>query len=92
MQLQNKAAHRVKEEKRRQEKKIKKKIDALRHALKHLDPAINVEDSWDTVRPRIENLSEYQAIEAEQHRIEAYEKFIKRLKVVDKNHLTLCKC
>ncbi|KAI8144371.1 hypothetical protein BJV82DRAFT_513225 [Fennellomyces sp. T-0311] len=78
--LQNKAAHRVKEEKRRQEKKIKKKIDALRHAMKYLDPAVSVEDSWEAVRPRIENLAEYQAIETDQQRMEAYEKFIKRLK------------
>ncbi|KAI7861177.1 hypothetical protein BDC45DRAFT_429679 [Circinella umbellata] len=82
--LQNKAAQRLKEEKRRQEKKMKKKIDALRHAMKYVDPVINIDDSWETVRSRIENLPEYEAIENEQQRIEAYEKFIKRLK--EKQH------
>ncbi|KAI9255189.1 hypothetical protein BDA99DRAFT_518130 [Phascolomyces articulosus] len=82
--LQNKAAQRLKDEKRRQEKKMKKKIDALRHAMKYLEPTITVDDTWETVQPRIEHLPEYQTIEDEQQRMEAYEKYIKRLK--EKQH------
>lgn len=73
--------HRLKEEKRRQERKLRKKMDALRYAMKHLDPPVNAEDTWEVVMPRIEHLPEYQAIDSEQARIEAFEKFIKRLKV-----------
>lgn len=56
-------------------------MDALRYAMKHLDPPINVEDTWEVVKPRIEHLPEYEAIDSDQARMEAFEKFIKRLKV-----------
>ncbi|KAI8388869.1 uncharacterized protein BYT42DRAFT_561565 [Radiomyces spectabilis] len=78
--LQNKAAHRQKELRRKQEKKMRKRMDALRYAMKHLETAINVEDTWESVRPRLEQLPEFQDIEEEQYRIEAFDKYIKRLK------------
>ncbi|KAF7720876.1 hypothetical protein EC973_005885 [Apophysomyces ossiformis] len=78
--LQNKAEHRLKEEKRRQEKKLRKKMDALRHALKRLEPPVSLESEWKDIRPRAETLPEFQDIEDEENRVEAFNKFIKRLK------------
>lgn len=65
-------------------------MDALRYAMKHLDPPVNVEDTWEVVMPRIEHLPEYQAIDSEQARMEAFEKFIKRLKVQKRNWVYVC--
>ncbi|KAG0166822.1 hypothetical protein DFQ28_006852 [Apophysomyces sp. BC1034] len=78
--LQSKAAHRLKEDKRRQEKKLRKKMDAFRHALKRLEPSISVESTWSDVRSKADALPEFQDIEDEENRVEAFNKFIKRLK------------
>lgn len=81
MQLQNKAAYRLKDEKRRQGKRIKRKIDALRHAIKHLEPPVTADDSWESVKPRLKQLPEFTALESEDLQKEAFEKHIQRLKV-----------
>ncbi|KAI8332508.1 hypothetical protein EDC96DRAFT_555435 [Choanephora cucurbitarum] len=78
--LQAKAAQRVKDEKRRQEKKLRKKLDIFRYILKHLQPPIQLEDSWETVKPRVEYLEEYKDIESEEAKQEVFEKYLKRLK------------
>jgi pre-mRNA-processing factor 40 len=80
--LQVKAAQRIKDEKRRQEKKLRKKLDIFRHALKHaLQPSINLEDTWEIIKPRAELLEEYKDIEDEALKIEVFEKYLNRLKV-----------
>ncbi|KAI8382262.1 hypothetical protein BD560DRAFT_386108 [Blakeslea trispora] len=80
--LQAKAAQRVKDERRRQEKKLRKKLDIFKHILKHaLQPPIQLEDSWETVKPRVEHLEEYKEIEDEEAKQEVFEKYLKRLKV-----------
>lgn len=81
MQLQSKAVHRLKDEKKRQERRIKRKIDALRHAIKHLQPPIKVDDTWESVKPRLEQLPEFNALDTEALQKEAFEKHIQRLKV-----------
>lgn len=84
--LQYKAHQRLKDEKRRQEKKLRKKLDIFRHALKHgLQPPITIEDTWETIKPRAEEqLNEYKEIEDEALKEEVFNKFIARLKVIDK--------
>ncbi|KAI8976452.1 hypothetical protein BDB01DRAFT_802905 [Pilobolus umbonatus] len=77
--LQAKAVYRLKEERRRQEKRLRKKMDIFRHALKHLQPPITLEDDWSTVRPRVAHLEEFQSIEVEEAREEAFNKYMKRL-------------
>ncbi|KAI7861501.1 hypothetical protein BDF14DRAFT_1868453 [Spinellus fusiger] len=78
--LKSKAAIKQKEEKRRQERKLRRKMDSLRHAMKHIEAPVGAEETWEQVRPRIENLPEFQDIEDEKVRTEAFDKFIKRLK------------
>lgn len=80
--LQFKAAQRLKDEKRRQEKKLRKKLDIFRHALKHsLQPPVQLEDTWESIKSRVEGLDEYKEIEEESLKQEVFEKFLLRLKV-----------
>lgn len=55
-------------------------MDALRSAMKHLDPPIEVADTWEQVRPRIQKFEEFAALEPEELRRTAFDKFIRRLK------------
>lgn len=80
--LQLKAQQRLKDEKRRQEKKMRKKLDIFRHALKHaLQPPIQLDDTWETIKPRVEHMGEYHDIEDEGLKQEVFDKYMKRLKV-----------
>ncbi|KAI7898550.1 uncharacterized protein BX663DRAFT_524529 [Cokeromyces recurvatus] len=81
--LQSKAAQRIKDEKRRQAKRLRKKMDNFRHALKHAvkQPSIQIEDTWEIIKPRVEKLDEYKELDDDNLRKEVFEKFIKRLKV-----------
>jgi hypothetical protein len=75
----HKAESRAYEEKKYAERKIRKKMDAFRHYLKHLSPSINIDDKWQNVRHRCFG-PEYDSLD-EEKRIEAFEKFIRRSKV-----------
>ncbi|RUS17869.1 hypothetical protein BC937DRAFT_89396, partial [Endogone sp. FLAS-F59071] len=48
--LQAKAAHKLKEERRRQEKRLRRKMDAFKSVLKRVEPAIVLESTWEEVR------------------------------------------
>jgi pre-mRNA-processing factor 40 len=48
--------------------------------MKRLEPPIRPTDTWDQVRPKIEKLEEYKAIESDELRQVAFDKFIRRLK------------
>jgi len=58
-------------------------VDALRSRIKHLDPPISSSDSFDKVRPRLENLPEFRALDSDDLRIQAFDKVIRRLKERD---------
>lgn len=70
----------LKEEKRHQEKKIKKRIDALRSIMKRIDPPIKIDDTFESVIPRLEEKSEFNKLSSQEQQI-AFDKFIGRLKV-----------
>jgi len=77
-----KAEQRIKDEKRRQEKKLRKKLDIFRHALKHaLQPPIQLEDTWETIKPRVEHMPEYHDVQDEALKQEVFDKYMKRLAV-----------
>lgn len=71
---------RLEDDRHQQERHARRKIDALRSAMKHLDPPIEVADTWEQVRPRIQKLEEFTVLEPEELRKTAFEKFIRRLK------------
>jgi pre-mRNA-processing factor 40 len=55
-------------------------IDNLRSRIKHLDPPITLSDTYEQVRPRIEKFEEYQTLESDEARKQAFDKAIRRLK------------
>ncbi|KAI8902071.1 hypothetical protein BC833DRAFT_574955 [Globomyces pollinis-pini] len=79
-ELHYKHLNRIKEEKRYQEKKLKKKLDAFKQVLRYLSPPILPDDPWGAVRGRCLG-KEFEAIE-ESQRIQVFEKFIRRLQVI----------
>lgn len=88
--LKDKAARRKREEQRRAERKLRHAIDDLRSTIKHLDPPVTLQDTWEVVKPRVEMTSTYKALEVEDHRKAAYEKHMSRLqeKAQGKEHRT----
>ncbi|KAK9453573.1 hypothetical protein V1511DRAFT_505108 [Dipodascopsis uninucleata] len=78
--LRLKAIRRIEEDRFQEERRIRRRIDALRSVIKHLDPLISHDSSWEEVRERIKNEPEYLALESEKHRIQAFEKHLARLK------------
>ncbi|KAI9334514.1 hypothetical protein DFJ73DRAFT_852971 [Zopfochytrium polystomum] len=77
-EFMNKALAKQKEERRKQEKRLRKKTDAFKYVLKKLVPPITSSTQWTEVQPLVENLPEYEDLEAEQ-RIQTFEKFVQRL-------------
>lgn len=64
----------VRDEKRHQ----RRAIDALRSRIKRLEPPVELEDTWEDIRPRLEKYDEYAAL-SEDDRRAAYEKHMTRL-------------
>jgi pre-mRNA-processing factor 40 len=55
-------------------------IDALRHRIRHLEPPVGLNDTWEQVRPRVEKTEEYRALEDEDLCRQAFDRVIRRLK------------
>lgn len=69
---------RIKDDKKREAKKLKKRMDGLKSILKHLDPPITPKTPWAEVAAKISHKSDYQDLE-EEDRVVVFEKFIKKL-------------
>lgn len=78
--LRDKAIHKKAEEKRADERRIRRKIDNLRSAIKYLKPPISADASYDEIRPLISILPEFAALHSEEHRMAAFDKYIRRLR------------
>jgi pre-mRNA-processing factor 40 len=63
---------------RRDSKKLKRRMDALKSILKHLDPPITPKTPWSEVAAKISHKSDYQDLE-EEHRVAVFEKFVSKL-------------
>lgn len=74
-----KAKLKQREEKRKEEKRLRKKMEMFRYALKKVTPPITIHSTWEEVKPLIETKPESQVL-TEENRIEVFNKFIKRLK------------
>lgn len=57
----------------------RKKLDAFRSLLRHL-PEITHRSTWEEVRPLVQDMDEFTALETEEERVAVFEKVIKRLK------------
>lgn len=78
--LREKTLRRAEEEKHAASREQRRAIDALRSRIKHLEPPVQTSDSWHQVRPRVEKLEEYRALDSDEFRRIAFEKVIRRLK------------
>lgn len=78
--LLEKVMKRNEEDKYQAERHQRRAIDALRSRIKHLEPPVGVNDTWEQVRPRIEKLEEYRSLDSDELRRSAFDKYVRRLK------------
>lgn len=80
--LLEKVIKRAEEDKHHAERQQRKAVDALRSRIRRLDdPPVRFDDSWEKdVKPRVEDLEEYHAVETDELRRTAFDKVIRRLK------------
>lgn len=76
--LMEKILKRAEEDKALAERSQKKAVDNLRSVIKHLEPPVNIDDSFESVKPRLESYKEYQVLDDEARQI-AFDKYIRRL-------------
>lgn len=55
-------------------------MDSLRSFIKHLEPPVRIDDTYERILPRIEKSEEYLAISSDELRRSAFDKVLKRLK------------
>ncbi|KAI1126089.1 hypothetical protein F5Y10DRAFT_245592 [Nemania abortiva] len=77
--LQEKKSKRSDEDKH-SERQQRRAIDDLRSYIKHLDPPVVADDTWEKVRPRLARSTEFQAVTSEEARRGAFEKVLRRVK------------
>jgi len=79
--LLEKVIRRAEADKHHAERQQRRAVDALRSCIKRLEPPIRFDDSWEKdVKPRVEKLEEYHAVETDELRRTAFDKVIRRLK------------
>ncbi|KAH8663066.1 hypothetical protein BGZ60DRAFT_530215 [Tricladium varicosporioides] len=83
--LYEKVSRRSEDDKHQAERQQRRAIDALRSLIKHLEPPIRLDDTYERVRPRIEKTEEYLAVSSEDLRKSAFDKAIRRLKEKDED-------
>jgi len=80
LQLREKVSRRNEDDKHQAERQQRRAVDALRSLIKHLEPPIRIDDTFDRVRGRIERSHEWLALDSDELRRSAFEKVIRRLK------------
>lgn len=78
--VQEKAQRRSEDEKHAADRHQRRAVDALRSRIKHLEPPVRLGDTWEQIQPRVEKFEEYTALESDDLRLSAFEKFMRRLK------------
>ena len=79
--LLEKVIRRDEEDKHASERQQRKTIDSLRSKIKHLShPAVTTSTTWDSIRPHISHFDEFNALESDDLRKQAFDKVLRRLK------------
>jgi pre-mRNA-processing factor 40 len=65
---------------RQAERQQRRAADNLRSFLKHLDPPLTAQDTYEDLRPRLARSDDFQAVASEESRRAIFDKFIRRLK------------
>ncbi|CAG8981348.1 hypothetical protein HYALB_00013625 [Hymenoscyphus albidus] len=81
--LREKVSKRSEDDRYQAERHQKKAVDSLRSFIKHLEPPVRLDDTYERIRPRIERSEEYLAITSDEIRRSAFDKFMRRLKDKD---------
>ena len=79
-QLHEKVSRRNEDDKHQAERQQRRFVDALRSYIKHLEPPVRIDDSYERIRPRIERSEEFLAVPTDELRRSAFDKTIRRLK------------
>ncbi|KAJ5246891.1 hypothetical protein N7468_001874 [Penicillium chermesinum] len=77
--IKEKVVRRNEEEKHAADRHHRHAVEALRSRIKRLEPPVRATDTWEQVQPRLEKYEEYKAVETDELRKSAFEKFIRRL-------------
>ena len=80
LQLHEKVSRRSEDDKHQAERQQRRAVDALRSLIKHLEPPIRIDDTFERIRPHIERSEEYLAVPSDELRRSAFDKVIRRLK------------
>ena len=67
-------------DKHKAERNQRRAVDDLRSFIKHLEPSVRIDETFERVRPRIEKSEEYLAVTSDELRRSAFDKVIRRLK------------
>lgn len=78
--LREKVVRRMEDDRYQQERHQRRKIDALRSVIRHMEPPVEVNDTYEKIRPRLERTEEFRALDSEDLRRTAFDKHIRRLK------------
>ncbi|KAK6363644.1 hypothetical protein TWF730_001066 [Orbilia blumenaviensis] len=78
--IHEKSVKRSEEDRHQADRQQRRRVDALRSAIKHLEPPVSINDTWEKVRPRLLKLEEFKVLDSEDMRQSAFDKFIRRLK------------
>lgn len=84
--LLEKVSRRNEEDKHLAERQQRRAVDALRSRIKHLEPPVGPNDTWEQVRPRVEKSEEYKALDTDELRQSAFDKVVRRLKEKEDDH------
>lgn len=80
--LMEKIRRRAEQEREESERQLRKAVDALRSAIKHMNPPVRVDDRYEDVLPKLQALREFRGLDEESRRA-AFDKHIRRLKEKD---------
>lgn len=78
--LMDKIRKRAEEDRFANERHQRKAIDALRSVIKHLDPPVRINDTYEDVAPRLQGFEEFKVLEDDAARRNAFEKHLRRLR------------
>jgi pre-mRNA-processing factor 40 len=80
--LMEKIRRRAEQEREESDRQLRKAIDALRSAIKHMTPPVRVDDRYEDVLPKLQALREFRGLDEESRRA-AFDKHVRRLKEKD---------
>ncbi|RKF82400.1 Pre-mRNA-processing protein prp40 [Golovinomyces cichoracearum] len=78
--LVDKVSRRKEDDKHQAERHQRRAVDALRSFIKHLQPPIRTDDTYEKILPRIDRSEEYKSVPTDELRRSAFDKVIQRFK------------